>query len=207
MTDDELRAALAAADPARSAALDPMTSPRARELLERAMTSDLSTPTTTGPTRAARPSRTPWLAAAAAAVVLAGAGAAYLAAVGDDPAPAGSGGELVLAAPDVDPISLSCLPVSAEALAGLPVALAGTVSSVDAAEVRLDVTRWYRGGDVGTVVLRNAEARLQALLGTPDFQVGEDYLVSASEGAISVCGLTGPAGPELQAAYDEAFDG
>jgi hypothetical protein len=152
MTDDDLRAALAAADPARSADLDPLTSPRARELLERAMTSDLSTPIAPAPAEPTRPSRTPWLATQS-------------------------------------------------------VALAGTVSSVDAAEVRLDVTRWYRGGDAGTVVLRNADERLQALLGTPDFSVGEDYLVSSSDGSISVCGLTGAASPELQAAYDEAFTG
>jgi len=91
---------------------------------------------------------------------------------------------------------------------GEAVAFAGTVSAVDPAEVRLDVTRWYRGGDAGgTVVLRNADARLQALLGTPDFQVGQDYLVSARDGSITVCGLTGPAGPGLQAAYDEAYGG
>ncbi len=169
------------------------------------MTSDPSAPAPTAPAEPDRPSRTPWLAAAAAAVVLAGAGFIYLA-VGDDAEPSG-GGELVLAAPSVDPVSLSCLPVSAELLADLPVALAGTVSAVDAAEVRLDVTRWYRGGDAGTVVLRNADARLQALLGTPDFQVGQDYLVSARAGSITVCGLTGPAGPGLQAAYDEAYGG
>ena len=141
--------------------------------------------------------------------MLAGAGGAYLASgsggssTGDQP----SGGELVLGVPDVDPLTMSCLRVSPEALAALPVALAGTVTAVDPAEVRLDVTRWYRGGDAGTVVLGNADARLQALLGTPDFSVGQDYLVSASGGSISVCGLTGPASPELQAAYDEAFGG
>ncbi len=204
MTDDDLRAALAAADPARSADLDPLTSPRARELLERAMTSDLSTPIAPSPTEPARPSRTPWLAAAAAAVVLAGAGITYLA-VGDDPQP--SGGELVLASPAVDPISLSCLPVSAEVLATQSVALAGTVTDVSSGQVRLEVDRWYRGGDAGTVVLTDAGPDLVALLGATEFAVGQDYLVSASEGTVSVCGLTGPASPELQAAYDEAFAG
>lgn len=206
MTDDDLRAALAAADPARSADLDPLTSPRARELLERAMTSDPSTDSSTSPQVERTRSRRPWLAAAAAAVVLTGAGGAWLA-YGSDPADQPSGEQLVLAVPEGDPLTMSCLPVSAEVLAGLPLALAGKVSSVNAAEVRLDVTRWYRGGPESTVVLRNADERLQALLGTPDFQVGQDYLVSASDGSISVCGLTGPASPELQAAYDEAFGG
>ena len=58
MTDDDLRAALAAADPAGSADLDPLTSPRARELLERAMTSDLSTPIAPSPTEPEQPAPT-----------------------------------------------------------------------------------------------------------------------------------------------------
>lgn len=150
-------------------------------------------------------SRTPWVAAAAAAALLSGAGA-WLALDADDvDAPAGE--TVVLDAPEGDPATRSCLPVSAEQLEGMPLALAGTVSAVDAAQVRLDVTRWYRGGPESTVVLRNADERLQALLGTPDFAVGQDYLVSSRDGSISVCGLTGPAGPQLQAAYDEAFGG
>lgn len=203
MTDDDLRAALAAADPARSADLDPLTSPRARELLERAMTSDLTTSVPTAPADPDRPSRTPWLAAAAAAVVLAGAGVTYLA-VGGDPEPSG-GGELVLAAPAVDPVSLSCLPLSAEVLTTQSVALAGTVTAVSGGQVRLEVDRWYRGGDAGTVVLTDAGPNLVALLGATDFAVGQDYLVSASQGTVTVCGFTGPVTPELQAAYDEAF--
>ena len=213
MTDDDLRAALVAADPARSADLDPLTSPRARELLERAMTSDLITPTP-APSPDAAPSRRPWLAAAAAAVLVMGAGATYLATTGNDPTggPAGgpSGGEVVLALPVVDPLTtMSCLPVSEgmSALAQMTVALAGTATAVSEGEVRLDVSRWYRGGDAGTVVLRNAPEQQQSLVGATDFAVGEDYLVSASDGSVSVCGLTGPVSPDLQAAYDQAYGG
>jgi len=212
MTDDDLRAALAAADPARSADLDPLTSPRARELLERAMTSDLITPTS-APSPDSTPSRRPWLAAAAAAVLAVGAGATYLATTGNDPAggPSGSpsGGEVVLALPGGDPTIMSCLRLSEgkTALEQMTVALAGTATAVSESEVRLEVSRWYRGGDAGTVVLRNAPEQQQALVGATDFAVGEDYLVSASDGSVSVCGLTGPVSPELQAAYDEAYGG
>lgn len=204
MTDDDLRAALAAVDPARSADLDPLTSPRARELLERVMTSDLITPTPAASPDAA-PSRRPWLAAAAAAVLVVGAGATYLATTGDDPA----GGEVVLALPGGDPTIMSCLPVNEgrAALEQMTVALAGTATAVSESEVRLEVSRWYRGGDAGTVVLRNAPEQQQALVGATDFLVGEDYLVSASDGSVSVCGLTGPVSPELQSAYDEAYGG
>ena len=203
MTDDDLRAALAAADPARSADLDPLTSPRARELLERAMTSDLTDTPAPAPADPDRPSRTPWLAAAAAAVVLAGAGVTYLA-VGNNPQPSG-GGERVLALPGGDTTTMSCLPVTADVLAQMPVALAATVTSVDGTQVRLAVDRWFRGGDAGTVVLRNNDPDLVALLGATEFTVGQDYLVSASEGTVTVCGFTGPASAELQAVYDQAF--
>jgi hypothetical protein len=54
-------------------------------------------------------------------------------------------------------------------------------------------------------VLTNAGPDMVALLGATEFTVGQDYLVSASEGGVSVCGFTGPASPELQAAYDQAF--
>ena len=209
MTDDDLRAALAAADPVRSADLDPMTSPRARELMERAMAHPVLTDAGSEPTaaRTPTPTRRPWLAAAAAAVLLAGGGAAHLAA-GGEPAPGGtSGGELALALPGGDPAMMSCLPVSAETLGALPVAFAGTATEVTDGQVRLEVERWYRGGDAATVLLRNPGEDMQALLGATDFAVGEDYLVSADQGTVSVCGLTGPASPELQAVYDAAFPG
>ena len=211
MTDDDLRAALAAADAVRAADLDadpcPLTSPRARELLERTMATDLTTsPTAADAAFSAPPSgRRSWLAAAAAAVVLVGGGAAYLAAAGDEPAT--GGGELALALPGGDPALQSCLPVSAEVLAPVPVAFAGTVTAVTDGEVRLEVDRWYRGGDAGTVVLRNPGQDAQALVGAADFRAGEEYLVSADQGTVSVCGLTGPATPELQVLYDEAFPG
>lgn len=210
MTDD-LRAALAAADPVRStdldAPFDPLTSPRARELLERTMATP--TLTTPGPAdrSAGRPSdRRPWLAAAAAAVVLAGGGAAYLTTSGPQEAPAG-GGELALALPGGDPALQSCLPVTPEAVAALPVAFAGTATAVDDGQVRLEVDRWYRGGDATTVVLSAPGGDAPALVGAAEFTEGEQYLVSADQGAVSVCGLTGPASPELQAVYDQAFPG
>ena len=206
MTENDLRALLAAAARVRSADLDPMTSPRARELLERAMatpTTDLTTDRRTGPARSS--TRRPWLAAAAAAVVLAGGGAAYLSAGGSsDDAPSG-GGELTLALPGGDPALQSCLPVSAEVLAPVPVAFAGTATAVTDGEVRLEVDRWYRGGDATAVLLRNPGADMQALVGAADFRTGQQYLVSADQGTVTVCGLTGPASPELQAVYDEAF--
>ena len=198
MTDDELRAALAAADPAPRS-----VPPLSRELLERTMTSDL---TSTLETPAETPARKrTWLPAAAAAVVVAAAAGAYaLTAGGDEPA-----SELRLALPGGDgAIIASCMPVEARFLADMPVALAGTVTAVSDEEVRLDVTRWYKGGDADTVVLTNLSPDMQALLGATDFRTGEDYLVSGtSDGAVNACGYTGPASADLQEVYDEAFPG
>jgi len=80
-------------------------------------------------------------------------------------------------------------------------------TAVGEGEVRLEVDRWYRGGDAATVVLTAPGGDAPALVGATDFQQGEQYLVSADQGTVSVCGLTGPASPELQAVYDQAFPG
>ena len=194
MTDDELRTALAKADPAPRS-----VPPLSRELLERTMTSDLMSETVaTAPAR-----RRSWLPAAAAVVLAGTAGAYALTAGGDDPA-----SELQLALPGGDGTSMmSCVPVQADFLADMPVVVAGTVIGVTGGEVRLDVTRWYRGGDADTVVLTNPSADMQVLLGATDFRTGEDYLVSATDGTVNACGFTGPASAELQQVYDEAFPG
>ena len=139
-------------------------------------------------------------------MVLAGGGAAYLSTTGSPDAPAG-GGQLALALPAGDPLSQSCLAVSPDAVTALPVAFAGTATAVTDGEVRLEVDRWYRGGDAATVVLTAPAGDAPALIGATDFQQGEQYLVSADQGTVSVCGLTGPASPELQAVYDQAFPG
>ncbi len=195
MNDDELRTLLATADPG------PRSMPAlSHQLLERIMTSDPMTENVhTAPARGRS-----WLPAAAAAVLLAGAAGTYALTVGgDDPASV-----LQLALPGDDGTSMmSCIPVQAQFLADMPVALAGTVTAVTGDEVRLEVTRWYRGGDSDTVVLTNPSADLQALIGAIDFRIGEDYLVSATGGAVNACGFTGPASAELQQVYDEAFPG
>ena len=106
-----------------------------------------------------------------------------------------------------DDIMASCLPVSADIVAGTDLAFAATVTSVDGETVTLDVTRWYAGGDADQVVL-TAPAGMEALIGGIAFEQGGAYLVSATaDGTVNYCGLTGPATPELQAVYDAAFPG
>ena len=44
-----------------------------------------------------------------------------------------------------------------------------------------------------------------ALLGSVVFEDGGHYLISAGDGEVRSCGLSGEVSPELQAIYDEAF--
>jgi hypothetical protein len=92
-------------------------------------------------------------------------------------------------------------------LRGMPVAFAGTVSDISADTVTLDVDRWYKGGSAGQVAVTVASGQSSAALDGVDFAVGKSYLVAAADGTVSGCGLSGPASPELESAYDEAFPG
>lgn len=201
--DDALRDRLAALDPMPSSApVDPAQGPRARSLMEHAMTSTSDRPRTETPRTA--PRRTGLLATAAAAALLAGGLGAYALVGGSDDAPAGDGGSLTLAVGTSDPFA-SCLRPDAAGLAAFPVAFAGTVTEVTPETVTVDVTRWYTGGDAGTVTLQGTAA--PASLTGVEFTGGEQVLVSALEGTVTSCGYSGTASPELQALYDQAFAG
>lgn len=166
------------------------------------MSTDLKPPATADRSR----SRTPWLVGAAVVGVLAVAVGASVLGSDDNTAP--DADAVTLSLPTGDPALQSCLALSdsVPVLAGLPTAFAGTVTTVSGGRVALEVERWYTTDRGGTVVLADAPEQQQALLGATDFAVGDAYLVSAgADGVVSVCGLTGPAGPELQAAYEQAF--
>ena len=55
------------------------------------------------------------------------------------------------------------------------------------------------------VVVRAAPAELSALVGAVRFRRGERYLVSATDGEVSVCGLSAPWSQPLADLYAEAF--
>ena len=46
---------------------------------------------------------------------------------------------------------------------------------------------------------------LQELVGAVDFREGERYLVSATNGRVTVCGFSGPYTEDLAGLYVEAF--
>ncbi len=85
---------------------------------------------------------------------------------------------------------------------------AATAIEVDGERVVLEVTDWFAGTDDQTAaqtVELTAPAGLEALTGGIAFEVGEPYLVSATDGVVDYCGLSGPATTELQSLSDDAF--
>ena len=57
------------------------------------------------------------------------------------------------------------------------------------------------------VTIEAPAPRLADLIGAARFEVGQSYLVSATDGQVTVCGLTAPYSTELAALYAEAFPG
>jgi hypothetical protein len=215
MSDDELRTRLARIDPAPAGSrVDPVTSPRAQELVERIMqtpeTQTLPTPEPADElaTRRARPR--PWLLGVAAAVLLIALVGSVLALSGGGKVGDSPGGEdpttLALSLPPSD-VAGSCVMFDVQFLAQMPVALAGTVTAIDDEQVTLDVDRWYKGGDADEVTVAVAPGQTSAALDGVDFREGERYLISATGGTVNGCGFSGPAEPQLEQAFEQAFAG
>jgi hypothetical protein len=213
MSDDELRTRLSRIDPAPAGSpVDPVTSPRAQELVERAMqtpeTQTPENPTAAADELAAR-RRRPWLIPLAAAVLLIAMVGAVLALSGGGRVGDAPGGEdpttLALELPPSD-VAGSCVMFDVQFLAEMPVALAGTVTAVEARQVTLDVDRWYRGGDADVVTIAVRDGNSVALDGV-EFREGERYLVTATDGTVNGCGFSGPAEPQLEQAFEQAFAG
>ncbi|HUR50950.1 MAG TPA: hypothetical protein VMZ11_02385 [Mycobacteriales bacterium] len=197
--DDALRARLAATDPMPpSLPVDPPTSPRAQELLERVMLTTEQAPDVPATTRWRKPAA---LAAAAAAVAAIGLGAVLLDDGGSAPTKAKT--TLALKAQGGGPSMGSCIRFSVDVLKDMPVAFGGTVTAVDESSVTLDVDHWYKGGDADVVTISTPSSTTSE--GIAEFTKGTRYLVTATEGTVNTCGYTGEATPDLQSSFDEAF--
>jgi hypothetical protein len=193
MTDDDLRSRLAASNPTPpSQPVDPITSDRARNLMEDIM----STSSTTQPP--AQRSRLGVLTAAAAALVVVIGGTALLGGLGtSDEVP------LALTAGAGDPTAM-CLVFDVATLAEMSPAFAGTVVELTDTVATLEVDRWFTDGDAGVVEIEYMPG-FEALIGTPSLEVGQRYLITASDGVVNGCGYSGLATPEYEASFEEAF--
>jgi hypothetical protein len=151
-----------------------------------------------------------WLVAAAAAVVIAGAGLFAVLHQGggstDAPPVAGGPARTVteLGAPDAAAYG-RCMVPTADALAQREVAVDATVSQVVGDKITLTPTHWYAGTPTDLVRVDATRGDLQQLLGAVDFQQGGRYLVSATDGQVSVCGFSGAYSDDLAALYEKAF--
>lgn len=161
MNDDVLRDRLIALDPDAGALTDPVTSDRARALLETIMSTPTSTPnhpdrTTDRPDTGGHEStvvamrRTVgrrWMVTFAGVAAAAVAGATTFVAVrgGDEPVTTST-----FSLASSDPLTQMCLPFDPTLLAAVPVAFAGTVTDITTDDtgtnvVRIETDRWYRG--------------------------------------------------------------
>lgn len=233
MNDDDLRHRIAAADPAPGeASIEPVRSASAQHLLEAIMTTDLDTPTTApasggDDTSTGGRRRTRWTMAvagvAAAAVVALGAaalGGAFERDVApdiaveeppsdglpvdespDDTPAEGAVLELTAGTPDM---MASCIRPDATVAGMSETAFLGTVTSIDGGLVTLTVDRWYVGGEAPVVTVLAPDG-LEALTGSVDFVVGEQFVISSYDDTVAYCELSGPATPERVGWYEQAF--
>lgn len=179
--------------------VDHITGGDAQDLLEEIMDTE--------DTKTGAPRRTIAIAALAAIAACVVA-VALLVGGGDeggsgDEAPVAAGPPLELTTPDPGIMS-TCMAIDATTLGAMEMAFRATPVSIDGDQVLLDVDEWYVGGDAEQVAL-TAPATATISIEGVELVVGEPFLVTAAEGVVNGCGFSGPATPELQAIFDEAF--
>lgn len=215
--DDALRARLAGLDPTRPGGPAFAADPTTDDVEERIMSTTQQPATTQDQhgrgdsARWRRAGQTRWLAAAAALVLVA-AGITGVLVVRDahrtiSTYPPRS---VALTAPGAGGAGTSsCIQFDVEFLRDMPVAFAATVTAVTDQQVTLSVDRWYHGtagqqrASIVTISLPGATTSV-ALDGV-EFTQGKQYLVTATNGTVNGCGFSGPADPQLKAAYEQAF--
>lgn len=236
--EHDLRALLAAADPA--AALPAADPDRVARLMELTMshTSEVPEPGTSGTphTDESRSDhlrhRSPFtwaVAAAAVAVIVGGVGFAVLGGddartqvASDEPTVVNSQEADDAAAdpgaeePTVTDLGISpaaattkCLTPEAapQVVASQDVVVDAVVESISGGEVTLAPTRFYAGEETDLVTVSEPSGDLQLLLTGVEFVEGERFLVSATDGQVTLCGFSAPWSESLAAVYDEAFAG
>lgn len=219
MTDDELRDGLRSLDPA--ADLRPLSSAQVAAMVKNAQRSGdpRKRAADVGHEPPSTHRRRPlvWLAAVAAVVLFAGS-AWWWAAGSDDSSdsPNASGGKpssTASASPGADtmvilnvtPQTGRCIPVNADLLAKQELAFEGTVTSIENGIVTLQPSKWYAGDPVAKVAVDMPTNGVTSLQGIPEFKEGQRYLVAATGGSVTPCGMSDVYNPDLAQLYSEAF--
>jgi hypothetical protein len=205
--DHGLRDRLRGSDPAAS--LPPADPTRVARLLEDVMSTELTTETRETGTRNRGPLT--WLVAAAAVVIIAGAAVFGVLGHDDDAAtpPTAADAKTVteLSAPSSAAYRAKCMVPSAEIVSQQSVAFDGTATTLADGVVTLTVNHWYAGGPTDLVRVQAPAADLQQLVGAVGFEEDGRYLVSATNGRVTVCGFSAPYSTALAGVYEEAFPG
>jgi hypothetical protein len=194
--DDDTRRLLGRSDPGH--ALQPIDPDRLDALLEGTMTQ-----TENNPARRTTTRRLIGIAAAAA-VVAAGVGIGVTAIGsdhGDGSAPVDARSVTRLAV-DAAPAT-KCVAPEENDVTAEQVAFEGTVTAIANGVVTLQPTHFYAGPETDLVEVDQPDLETSEL--PVDFRVGKAYIVGATDGVVSICGLSGLATDQLRAVYDRAF--
>ncbi len=209
--DDDLRAMLSDLDPMSDRV--PVQSPdhpRVREQLYEITQNDQAAGTMATTPQTIRPFRVRggrWLAAAAAVAAFA---------IGTTLVVTGNGGDgdEIVAAPTVlalkgsgtDTSMQMCMMFDVQQLRTAGVAFGGTVTAIDATKVTLDVDRWFKGvPEADEVTIAIPPGGDSVALDGVNFVQGDRYLISATDGVLGTCGYSGPATPEFEKSFEQAF--
>ena len=149
--------------------------------------------TTTTSEPGVEPPRFRLLGAVTAALVVVIGGATLFGGLGT------SGDPVVLAANGSE--MASCLPFEVGTLAGMSPAFGGTVVELTDSVATLEVDRWFTGGEAEIVEIEYTPG-FEALIGTPNLEVGQRYLITATDGVVNGCGYSGLATPEYEATFE-----
>ena len=150
-----------------------------------------------------------WMVAAAAVLVIAGAGFLGLRALTDDGTPPGDPGQ---AGPSTTHLAVGepagaekCMVPNADALAQADVAFDGTVTAIEGDVVTLAPTHWYAGAPSDEVSVTAPSEQMQRVASGVAFEEGGRYLVSAVDGHVTLCGFSAAYDGDLAAIYQQAF--
>ena len=221
ISDDELRRRITQIEPLpTSIPVDPFASPRAQDILEAIMTTQI--PDTREKNSDHLWRKPAFLTGVAAAVVA--FGIVLVGVTFDGPGlPAKAKTTLALKMAGSSSgvqSSAACVVFSIPFLREMPLAFAGTVTSVSNSTVptlsdmtvTLSVDHWYKGGSADVVTLTTMTSHAltpTTWVGVEDgteFVQGKRYLVTATNGTVNGCTAT-EATPELEKAFAEAFSG
>ena len=114
-------------------------------------------------------------------------------------------------APTVTELSLGddsankCMVPNVEILQQQSLAFEGTVNKIDGQQVTLDVKTWFRGDPTEQVIVTAASPQLRLALSGVEFTRGPTYLVSATDGQVTMCGFSAEANPRLARLFAKAY--